>query len=230
MRKFNWFGKGLPKISPPTGHGKLIVLEGQDGAGRSTHVSQLKAFLENKGYPTTEIGLKRSRLAGKELNDEMKQHSLAPTTMTLFYATDLADQLEHQVLPALNAGFIVVADRYIFSLIARAVVRGLSKEWVTKLYGFALKPHASYFLSASPQTLASRSFFKGGSLNFWESGQDIEGGSDIYQRFIRYQTKLNKEFKSLIADYKIQVISADRDEKDIQEDLQLRVMKDLFGK
>lgn len=222
-----WLGKGLPKVNLKGLTGKLIVVEGQDGAGRSTHVALLRAWLENLGYPTAEVGLKRSRLAGKELQEEMKHHALAPTTMSLFYATDLADQVQNVIIPSMKAGFIVVADRYVYTLIARAIVRGQSRGWIEKVYGFALKPDAVIFMRASPQILADRSFFKDGTLNFWESGQDIEGGGDIYLRFIRYQTKLGKIFDELAKDYGMLVVDADQDEKGIQEDLQKGVKKIL---
>lgn len=226
-RASTWFGKGLPKISLNGLTGKLIVVEGQDGAGRSTHVALLRAWLENLGYPTSEVGLKRSRLAGKELQEEMKHHALAPTTMSLFYATDLADQIQNVIIPSMKAGFIVVADRYIYTLIARAIVRGQSRDWIEKVYGFALKPDAVLYMRASPQTLADRSFFKDGTLNFWESGQDIEGGGDIYLRFIRYQTKLGKIFDGLAKDFHMSVIDADDSERAIQESLQKAVKKAL---
>ncbi len=226
MRK--WFGKGLPKQSLKNLPGKFIVVEGQDGAGRTTHVSRLRAWFENKGFATAEIGLRRSDLAGKELSEAMSTHSLTPLTMSLFYATDLADQIENVLLPSLRAGFVVIADRYIYSIIARAIVRGQSMEWINDLFGFALKPDAAVFLKASPQTLASRSFFKGGTLSFWESGQDIEGGGDIYLRFIRYQTKLAKVFDQVIKDHKITVVNAEGSEDAVQATLEERVSELLF--
>ena len=222
-----WLGKGLPKVGLKGLTGKLVVVEGPDGVGRSTHVALLRAWLENLGYPTAEIGLKRSRLAGKELQEEMKNHTLAPVTMSLFYATDVADQIQNVVIPSMKAGFIVVADRYVYSLIARAMVRDQSREWIERVYGFALKPDAIMYLRASPQILADRSFFKDGALNFWESGQDIEGGGDIYLRFIRYQTKLGRIFDGLAKDYHMSVIDADDNERAIQDELQKAVKKAL---
>ena len=228
MKKREWFGKGLPKQNLKNLPGKFIVIEGQDGAGRTTHVSRLRAWFENKGFATAEIGLRRSDLAGKELSEAMNTHSLTPLTMSLFYATDLADQIENVLLPSLRAGFVVIADRYIYSIIARAIVRGQSKDWINGLFGFALKPDAAVFLRATPQTLAARSFFKGGTLSFWESGQDIEGGGDIYLRFIRYQTKLAKVFDQVIKDHKITVVNAEGSEDSVQATLEERVSELLF--
>lgn len=228
MKKRAWFGKGLPKQKLRDLPGKFIVIEGQDGAGRTTHVSRLRAWFENKGFATAEIGLRRSELAGKELSEAMSTHSLTPLTMSLFYATDLADQVENVLIPSLRAGFVVLADRYIYSIIARAIVRGQSKEWISELFGFALKPDAAVFLKASPQTLASRSFFKGGTLSFWESGQDIEGGGDIYLRFIRYQTKLAKVFDEIIRDHEISIINAEGSEDKVQTALEDKVTNLLF--
>lgn len=223
-----WFGKGLPRQKLSNLPGRFLVVEGQDGAGRSTHVARLRGWFENKGFATAEIGLRRSELAGRELSEAMNTHSLTPLTMSLFYATDLADQIENVLIPSLRAGFVVIADRYIYTLIARAVVRGQSKEWIEDVFGFALKPDAAVFLKASPQTLASRSFFKGGTLSFWESGQDIEGGGDIYLRFIRYQTKLAKVFDGIIADHNITVVNAEGAEDVVQNKLEEKVSALLF--
>lgn len=228
MRK--WFGKGLPRQKLNNLPGKFLVIEGQDGAGRTTHVGRLRAWFENKGFATAEVGLRRSNLAGRELSEAMNNHSLTPLTMSLFYATDLADQIENVLLPSLRAGFVVIADRYIYSIIARAIVRGQSKEWINDLFGFALRPDAAVFLKASPQTLASRSFFKGGTLSFWESGQDIEGGGDIYLRFIRYQTKLAKVFDGIIKDHNISVVDAEGGEDAVQAKLEEKVSELLFYK
>ena len=124
MARFGFFGEALPDIDLEELKGKLIVLEGTDGVGRSTHIGLLKQWLENNGHAVLDTGMTRSALAGKRLKQAKKGHTLGGITMSLFYATDFADRLENEIIPALRAGFIVLTDRYIYSLMARAIVRG----------------------------------------------------------------------------------------------------------
>lgn len=133
-----FYGTPLPGCDPRQLQGKLIVLEGADGSGRSTQIEMINAWLENLGYATVNVGLKRSTLVAEELDAAQQGNVLGHTTRSLFYATDFADQLENRIIPALRAGFIVVADRYIYTLMARDIVRGADREWVKSLisYGF----------------------------------------------------------------------------------------------
>ena len=146
MARFNFFGEGLPDIDLAELKGKLIVLEGTDGVGRSTQIGLLKQWLENHGHAVLDTGMTRSALAGKRLKQAKEGHTLGGITMSLFYATDFADRLENEIIPALRAGFIVLTDRYIYSLMARAIVRGADPEWLREVYGFALMPDAIFYL------------------------------------------------------------------------------------
>src|SRR5271163_265248 len=186
MKSKHFYGKGLPNVDPSLLKGNLIVIEGSDGAGRSTQIGLLQNWLERKGYPTVVVGLKRSELVGEALAAAMQGNTLNALTLNLFYATDFADQLERVILPSLKAGFVVLADRYIFTLMARDIVRGSSMEWLRKIYGFALVPDAVFYLNASPRTLAERNFRKSGYLDYWESGMDIQRVGGMYDNFIKY--------------------------------------------
>ena len=115
--------------------GRLIVIEGTDGVGRSTHVALLKEWLEARGYAVVNTGLRRSQLAGRGIERAKRGNTLDPLTLNLLYATDFWDRMERQILPALRAGMVALVDRYIFSLMARALVRGLSREWIENLFG-----------------------------------------------------------------------------------------------
>ena len=119
-RPKSFYGKGLPNVNLESLTGLLIAVEGSDGSGRSTHINMLRDWLERRGYPTANVGLKRSSLVSRELEAAMQGNILGTRTLSLFYATDFADQLENRILPALRAGFIVLADRYIYTLMARA--------------------------------------------------------------------------------------------------------------
>src|SRR5688500_14328798 len=156
MGRFEFFGEGLPDIDLAELKGKLIVLEGTDGVGRSTHITLLKQWLENHGHAVLDTGMTRSALAGKRLKRAKEGHTLGGITMSLFYATDFADRLENEIIPALRAGFVVLTDRYIFSLMARAVARSEDAVWIENVAGFALVPHAVYYLKADVKDLVSR--------------------------------------------------------------------------
>jgi dTMP kinase len=208
MTEKKFFGKGPPRVNLSGLKGKLIVIEGADGSGRSTQIGILHDWLEKKGYATTmEVGLKRSELIGQDLYEVKQGNSISGATLSLFYATDFADQLEKKIIPALRAGFLVLADRYIFTLMARAIVRGADAGWIRRIYGVALEPDVVFYLKTSPEILVERSFQKSGSLNYWESGMDVFPSQDLYSSFIRYQRLIQKTLLSLGKEYKFVVIN-----------------------
>ena len=130
MARFEWYGDGVPGVSLEDLTGWLIVIEGTDGVGRTTHVNMLRQHLEQLGYAVAETGFTRSDLASRGLRRAKQGNTLGANAFNLFYATDFADRLENQILPALRAGFVMLTDRYTYSLIARAVVRGADPEWI----------------------------------------------------------------------------------------------------
>ena len=227
MKTKKFYGKGLPHIEPSDLNGALLVIEGADGSGRSTQARLLRDWLERLGYPTTEVGLKRSELVGVELESAMQGNVLGPTTLGLFYATDFADQLENRILPALRAGFVVVADRYFYTLMARDVVRGASRDWIRDVYGIAVVPDMVLYLDVPPKTLVERSFQKQGELDYWESGMDIQRSGDMYQCFIRYQTSIREEFEHMASEYKFERVDGTREPLEIQAEIQKRLKKVL---
>ncbi len=218
-----FFGQGLPGVDPATLRGKLIVIEGSDGSGRTTHINLLRDWLERSGYATEEVGLKRSTLVSEELETAKQGNTLGPITQTLFYATDFADQLENKIIPALRSSFIVLADRYIYTMMARAIVRRLDPEWVRQVYSIALIPDAVFYLEVPPRVLAERIYRKGGLLDYWESGMDIMRGGDMYTVFIRYQRMLVAEFKKMQQTYGFDVINGNRSPRVVNKDLQARI-------
>jgi len=222
MARFSFFGQGLPNIDLGELKGKLIVLEGTDGVGRSTQIGLLKQWLENHGHAVLDTGMTRSALAGKRLKQAKEGHTLGPITMSLFYATDFADRLEKEIIPALKAGFVVLADRYIFSALARAGVRGVDRAWLRSLYGFAIAPHLVFYLKIDVDTLIRRVLSARG-MDFWESGMDLKGGDDIYDSFRAYQNKLLREYNSMSEEFGFRVLDARRPVDVIQEDLRRQV-------
>lgn len=223
MARFEFFSEGLPGIDLNELKGKLIVLEGTDGVGRSTHIRLLKDWLENHGHAVLDTGMTRSALAGKRLKQAKEGHTLGGITMSLFYATDFADRLENEIIPALRAGFIVLTDRYIYSLMARAIVRGADPEWLSEVYGFALKPDAILYLRVKIDDLVTRVLQSTG-FDYWESGMDLHLGDDMYDSFVNYQTKLLSEFDKMVENYGFEIIDASGSIEEVFEDLRKRVV------
>jgi dTMP kinase len=218
-----FYGAGLPGVRTENLTGVLIVLEGADGSGRSTQIRLLRDWLEARGHAVTEIGLRRSTLVSKELSEAKEGHILGRTTMSLFYATDFADQLEHIMIPALHAGNIVLADRYLYTLMVRDIVRGADPLWVEKLYGMALVPDAVFYLRVSPRILVERNLEKNGTLDYWESGMDIGLARDMFDSFVKYQGLMQQEFKRLQERYGFEVINANRSVRAVATDLRARL-------
>jgi dTMP kinase len=222
MARFEFFGEGLPDIDLAELKGKLIVLEGTDGVGRSTHIGLLKQWLENLGHAVLDTGMTRSALAGKRLKQAKEGHTLGGITMSLFYATDFADRLENEIIPALRAGFVVLTDRYIYSLMARAIVRGASPEWLHEVYGFALRPDAIFYLRVNIGDLVTRVLQSTG-FDYWESGMDMHMGEDLYESFVRYQKWLLAEFDKMVETHGFQIIDASGSIEEVFENLRDRV-------
>src|SRR5204863_4133567 len=159
----------LPGVEQEHYSGRLIVIEGTDGVGRSTHTALLRTWLESRGHAVLDTGMTRSVLAGRGIKEAKTGHTLGRLTMQLFYATDFIDRLENEMLPALRAGFVVLTDRYIYSAMARAEVRGADPAWVRGIYGFALVPDAVFYLKIDTAAeLAERLVVSGRGFDFWE--------------------------------------------------------------
>lgn len=223
-----FYEEGLPGVDVEALCGKLIGVEGADGVGRSTQISMLRTWLEHSGHAVMDTGQARSALVGKTIQRAKQGNTLGPLTMSLFYATDFADRLENEIIPALRAGFVVLTDRYIYSTIARAGARGSDPAWIRQVLGFALRPHAVYYLRASVQDLLPRVVYGRGSFDYWESGMDVRLGKDLYQSFVRYQGRVIRALDSMAKRYHFEVVDASRPPDKIFLDLKKRVSR-LLG-
>jgi dTMP kinase len=203
--------------------GRLVVIEGTDGVGRSTQLSLLRPWLESSGYAVMDTEMTRSVLAGPGLKQAKEGHTLGPITLNLYYATDFVDRFECQILPALRAGFIVLTDRYIYSLIARAIVRGADPQWIRSIYGLALKPDAVFYLKIGLEDLIPRVLQRGG-FDYWESGMDMRLGADLFESFVNYQTLLLEQFELMTHEYGFQVIDASQPVEQLSEQLKYRIL------
>lgn len=218
-----FYKEALPGVDASELNGKLIVVEGPDAVGRSTQIALLRQWLEREGHAVLDTGMARSALAGKGIQMAKEGNTLGPITMTLYYATDFADRLENAILPALRAGFVVLTDRYIFSIMARAMARGEDRRWIEQVMGFGLVPHAVYYLRADVEHLVSRVVLGRGAFNYWESGMDLRFGPDMYESFSVYQARLIKAFDSMAEPYGFEVIDANQPVARIFRDLRRRM-------
>jgi dTMP kinase len=214
-----FYGAGLPKCDVSNLPGHLIVIEGADGVGRSTHIELLQGWLEGHGFAVSTTGLTRSALTAKGIEDAKEGHNFDRTTMSLFYATDLADRVQNEIIPALRSGFVVLCDRYVFTMMARGAARGLDREWLAGLYGFALVPQRVFFLRLDPDELIRRTLRRGGELDYWEAGRDIGLAPDLYTSFRKYQSLLLKEFDRMTERYEFTTFDASRSVEEVQNDL-----------
>ncbi|MFN0106371.1 MAG: dTMP kinase [Bryobacteraceae bacterium] len=222
-RPLQFYSEPLPGVDPAELQGKLIVIEGPDTVGRSTQITRLRAWLEQKGHAVLDTGLARSALAGRGIAKAKEGNTLGPVTMTLFYATDFADRLENEIVPALRAGFVVLTDRYIFSLMARGLARSEDAAWLEKVAGFALVPHAVYYLRADVATLVSRVVMGRGSFDFWESGMDMRFGPDMYESYMRYQARVIRALDRMARKYEFTTIDASKPADMIFRELQRNI-------
>jgi len=218
MNEFDSYGIRIPGVDPAQLTGWLIVIEGTDGVGRTTHVNRLRTHLERLGYAVAEAGLNRSTLASSGIRRAKQGNTLGSNAFNLFYATDFADQLENQILPMLRAGFVMITDRYLYSLVARAIVRGADPEWIRRVLSFSIVPDAVYYLRIEVPDLVPRMLLAGG-FDYWESGMDLPMGEDLYESFIHYQQRVITELDTLAEENRFTTIDATRPVDDISAEL-----------
>ena len=228
MTKIKYFGYPIPGLKKKELPGKLVVLEGTDGVGRSTQIALLREWLESRGYGVSATGLKRGKLAGKSIQMAMEGHTLGDATMNLSYATDFADRLERDIIPSLRAGFVVLLDRYIYSIIARAQVRNADPNWIRGVLGFALVPDIVFYLQADinhlvPRVLNSRGF------SYWESGMDSLKGRDYYDSYVEYQTRLIAQFDAMSEEFGFLRVDANKSILEVFQALRAEIKQVIKG-
>src|SRR5690242_4781946 len=218
MADARFFGDGLKYLDPSELKGKLIAIEGTDGVGRSTHIEMLQEWLEVQGYGVITTGWTRSNLMSKTIEMAKAGNILDRWSLSLLYATDFADRLEHQIIPALRSGFVVLADRYIYTAFARDFVRSTDRTWIRDVFGFALIPDLVCYLRIDVETLALRVIETTG-MNYWESGMDLRLGVDLYDSFKKYQSLLIEEFDKMAIEFRFNVVDARKSPEEIQDEL-----------
>ncbi len=218
-----WYGHGLPYLTEKPLPGHLIAIEGTDGVGRSTQIQLLRPWLEVEGYAVSKTGWVRSPLLHETINQAKAGHQLTVTTFSLFYAADFADRLEHEILPALQAGFIVIADRYMYTAFARNTAMGADPAWTRDLFGMALVPDLVLHLDIDVETLIPRVVQNKG-MNHWESGMHLSLGTDLFDSFVRYQGRLIEEYRRLAHEFNFITVDARRSIDEVQNDLRRHIL------
>lgn len=218
--------RGLPRVEREEVTGKLIVIEGTDGVGRSTQIARVVPWLETQGHAVVTTGWNRSLLVSKLITSAKEGTLLNKVTYTLLYATDFADRLERVVIPALKAGMVVVADRYVGTAFARGAVRDVDAEWMRELYGFAPKPDLTLHLRLDVDELLPRTLDRT-RLNYWESGMDQHMGEDIHDSFIRYQSALIQQYDEMAKAMEWHVVDARRSVEETQVELRRAIVEPL---
>ena len=188
--------------------GKLIAVEGLDGSGKSTQIYLVKRWLELEGYRVFFTEWNSSVLVKKSTSKGKKRQLLTPTTFSLIHATDFADRYERQILPLLRAGYIVLADRYLFTALARDSVRGVDPEWVKQLYSFAVHPDITFYFRVALQISLNRILEGRPTLKYHEAGMDMGWSTDPYESFRIFQGRVYEQYEAMIEPFGFNVIDA----------------------
>lgn len=224
----SWYGHGLPYLKQKRLPGHLIVIEGTDGVGRSTQIELLRPWIELEGYAVSNTGWTRSPLLYETINEAKAGHQLTVITFSLLYAADFADRLEHEILPALQAGFIVIADRYMYTAFARNNVMGADPEWTRALFGMALVPDLVLYLQIDVDSLVPR-VVQGKGMDYWESGMHLALSTDIFDSFQHYQRRLIAEYDRLADEFSFTTMDARLPIEEVQKQLRAHLSNYLHS-
>ena len=190
--------------------GKLFIVEGTDGSGKSTQLSLLYQWLKAEGYPVFFSEWNSSPLVKDTTRRAKKRRLFTPATFSLLHATDFADRTEHDIFPPLKAGAIVLADRYIYTAFARDVARGCDRGWVRQIYSFAVKPTAAFFFRAPLDVAVERIVSGRPQLKYYEAGMDMEWADDEEESFKLFQGRILEEYDRMVDEFGLTVIDATR--------------------
>jgi dTMP kinase len=191
--------------------GKLIAVEGLDGSGKSTQIYLVKRWLELEGYRVFFTEWNSSVLVKKSTTKGKKRNLLTPTTFSLIHATDFADRFERQIMPLLRAGTIVLADRYIYTAFARDAVRGCDRDWLEKLYSFAVPPDITLYFRAPLEVSLNRILEGRPQLKHHEAGLDMGWSADPYESFRIFQGRISDEYERMAGQFGFTTIDATRE-------------------
>ena len=210
--------------------GSLIVVEGIDGSGKSTQIHLLDRWLRTKGYNVFFTEWNSSAYVKEITSKGKKKALLTPTTFSLLHATDFADRYERNIYPLLRAGYIVLADRYIYTALARDIVRGCSKRWVENIYGYAIKPDIVFYYRVPIEIAVNRIISGRPKLKYYEAGMDLKISKDEYESYRLFQEKIVNEYESMVRPENFKVIDGTLDIEEQQDIARKQVLNVLISK
>ena len=209
--------------------GRLFIVEGIDGSGKSTQLSLLKKWLESEGYVVYFSEWNSSPLVHDVTKRGKKKKMLTPMTFSLIHATDFADRTEHHIIPPLKAGAVVLADRYVYTAFARDVVRGVSPQWVRDLYAFAVKPTVAFYFRTPLDVSMKRILGGRDAIKYYEAGMDLGLSDDIEQSFRLFQSQIIDEYEKMVDEFGLVAIDATQSIEEQQAEVRRIVAAALEG-
>ncbi|MCI0182839.1 MAG: dTMP kinase [Acidibacillus sp.] len=207
--------------------GRLFIVEGNDGSGKSTQIYLLKRWLEEQGYPVFFTEWNSSELIKAATKKAKKKNLLTPTTFSLIHASDFADRYEKMMLPHLRAGYIVLADRYVYTAYARDMARGCDPDWVKNVYSFAVKPTISFYFKTPLEVSLDRILSSRPQLKYHEAGLDLGLSNDPVESFKLFQGMIKSNYDSMIEEEHFMVIDATKSVEKQQQKVRKAVMDHL---
>lgn len=218
----------MPVLLPNRHRGKLIVVEGIDGSGKSTQISLLSQWLRSQGLGVVFSEWNSSSLVRDTTRRGKKKAMFTPTTFSLIHATDFADRMERQILPPLKAGAIVCADRYAYTAFARDVARGVGRRWVRNLYRFAIRPNLAFYFRVPLDVALGRILGGRDALKYYEAGMDLELSRNVEESFRIFQGRIIDEYESMVREMDFQVIDATGSIEEQQRQMR-KIMTEKLG-
>lgn len=209
--------------------GRLIIVEGIDGSGKSTQLSLLHRWLASEGYPVRFTEWNSSQLVKDITRRGKKKHLLSPTTFCLTHAADFADRTERDIVPSLRSAGIVLSDRYIYTALARDVVRGVEPQWVRRIYRFAVKPTLAFYFRVPLDVALGRILGGRNALKYYEAGMDLGLSDNIEESFRLFQSHILKQYEALVKEFGLIVIDATLPIEEQQAQMRTIVKEKLAG-
>ena len=207
--------------------GKLFIVEGIDGSGKSTQLSLLQQWLRREGYMVFFSEGNSSPLVKETTSRGKKKQMLTPSTFSLIHATDLADRIERHIIPPLKAGAIVLADRYLYTAFARDGARGVSPQWLRELYRFAVKPTIAFYFRVPLEVSLKRILGARAGLKYYEAGMDLGLSDDIEESFRLFQGMIKERYETMVDEFGLTVIDATRSIEEQQDEVRALVEREL---
>jgi dTMP kinase len=217
--------RAAPLFAPNPFKGKLIIVEGIDGSGKSTQLSLLSQWLRSQTIAVAFSEWNSSPLVHETMRRGKKKRMLTPTTFSLLHATDFADRMERYILPLLKAGAVVCADRYAYTAFARDVARGVDRQWVRSLYSFALRPNLSFYFRVPLEVALGRILGGREAIKYYEAGMDLALSRDVEESFRIFQGRILEEYEAMAREMGFHVIDAT-----LSIEAQQRQMRDVVRK